>query len=196
MCGENEGTWEGKISGEGSSPRVRGKRLGGVTVAALTGLIPACAGKTQVEAVPTLLPQAHPRVCGENKRRRLRLRLFQGSSPRVRGKRDNPRSRGSLRRLIPACAGKTGREPTDPPRSRAHPRVCGENVREPFRKDSAMGSSPRVRGKPFLYRDPLGRRRLIPACAGKTHRSPRARVCAWAHPRVCGENRIVRAVVS
>ena len=46
MCGENEGTWEGKISGEGSSPRVRGKQVSAEAARSFTGLIPACAGKT------------------------------------------------------------------------------------------------------------------------------------------------------
>ena len=46
VCGENEGTWEGKISGEGSSPRVRGKHVMCVPSPSSRGLIPACAGKT------------------------------------------------------------------------------------------------------------------------------------------------------
>ena len=52
-----------------------------------------------------------------------------------------------------------------------------------------MGSSPRVRGKRFLRGGFRARGRLIPACAGKTGFEVVERVHAWAHPRVCGENR-------
>ena len=52
----------------------------------------------------------------------------------------------------------------------------------------AVGSSPRVRGKPA---DPGLRRGspgLIPACAGKTAPQSPTRCATGAHPRVCGEN--------
>ena len=35
---------------------------------------------------------------------------------------------------------------------------------------------------------------LIPACAGKTRSRPRIPFFARAHPRVCGENKQLRAV--
>ena len=35
---------------------------------------------------------------------------------------------------------------------------------------------------------------LIPACAGKTLKALRGRVHQWAHPRVCGENVVPRAL--
>ena len=46
MCGENSGTARRARSEHGSSPRVRGKRDLSDARAALVGLIPACAGKT------------------------------------------------------------------------------------------------------------------------------------------------------
>ena len=92
-----------------------------------------------------------------------------GSSPRVRGKRDDDLAHPCGARLIPACAGKT------PPRgasfrpSGAHPRVCGEN-----------------HGKAENSYDPG----LIPACAGKTTPS-RATISliAGSSPRVRGKRR-------
>ena len=52
----------------------------------------------------------------------------------------------------------------------------------------AIGSSPRVRGKRFVSTSTWNRRRLIPARAGKTGRSPTSITGHSAHPRACGEN--------
>ena len=71
------------------------------------GLIPACAGKTDVFSILHLGLPAHPRVCGENGKRWELSRLFGGSSPRVRGKHKRIRLQSRACRLIPACAGKT-----------------------------------------------------------------------------------------
>ena len=70
----------------GSSPRVRGKLRLALPVVAMTGLIPACAGKTQRNAVPLDRIPAHPRVCGENSDQKPIACKMSGSSPRVRGK--------------------------------------------------------------------------------------------------------------
>ena len=137
--------------------------------------------------------RAHPRVCGENPDPDGRYPRYQGSSPRVRGK--PVRGRGSARcpRLIPACAGKT---PTPRPAkrpTRAHPRVCGENSGIHGEVIGDHGSSPRVRGK--LANDPNAPADwgLIPACAGKTATKQSPSNSERAHPRVCGENRHIRA---
>ena len=50
------------------------------------GLIPACAGKTQVVVVRWECQRAHPRVCGENATSEYSTACQLGSSPRVRGK--------------------------------------------------------------------------------------------------------------
>ena len=71
------------------------------------GLIPAHAGKTQPRVVDGLLDRAHPRSRGENPDCGVRVFLSEGSSPLTRGKRAPGGSRRSLRRLIPAHAGKT-----------------------------------------------------------------------------------------
>ena len=116
-----------------------------------------------------------------------------GSSPRVRGKQqltDGIVGRGGL---IPACAGKTTKNDGRISPSRAHPRVCGENVS--FRVSGAIGqgSSPRVRGKPGERRFNGGGCGLIPACAGKTQANCDAIRATWAHPRVCGENHLTQS---
>ena len=91
-----------------------------------------------------------------------------GSSPRVRGKRVPGPVGAPRRRLIPARAGKTT-APTPPsPAPPAHPRACGENVRQGVHGFSSVGSSPRVRGKRDPWIRTLSASRLIPARAGKT----------------------------
>ena len=50
----------------GSSPRVRGKLEPPEGEASISGLIPACAGKTAVGSETLAAMRAHPRVCGEN----------------------------------------------------------------------------------------------------------------------------------
>ena len=153
----------------GSSPRVRGKppldEIGG----AGARLIPARAGKTPPPTSPAPTCGAHPRACGENVERRLRLLEERGSSPRVRGKRGGVLPRRPGRGLIPARAGKTVGSGARVPVWGAHPRACGENRVAWEQTEWCRGSSPRVRGKPRRRprkRVPPG---LIPARAGKTH---------------------------
>ena len=188
MCGENLGDVSKKSITQGSSPRVRGKPSWKRFAFLVIGLIPACAGKTKLPRNPLTLERAHPRVCGENCRRRSSELPAKGSSPRVRGKHVRRWLPILEDRLIPACAGKTkGRlviSRDDP----AHPRVCGENNCEKSTTLHRDGSSPRVRGK-HLLPDGLGRCwGLIPACAGKTLLGSSPAKKERAHPRVCGEN--------
>ena len=66
VCGENSEHYARKPRPSGSSPRVRGKRLGQKVIDAERRLIPACAGKTLVCGLFLWFAWAHPRVCGEN----------------------------------------------------------------------------------------------------------------------------------
>ena len=132
------------------------------------GLIPACAGKTSPAHPQGSDAGAHPRVCGENPGEACNGRCVCG--------------------LIPACAGKTSRIAAVSACLRAHPRVCGENSTMALSSGYRAGSSPRVRGKPARSIVSGRIAGLIPACAGKTSRTPSAELCLTAHPRVCGEN--------
>ena len=53
---------------------------------------------------------------------------------------------------------------------------------------SGIGSSPRVRGTPAAFANPLGNLRFIPACAGNTGAWVEAVASDAVHPRVCGEH--------
>ena len=111
---------------------------------------------------------AHPRVCGENWIYPTHTTAYAGSSPRVRGKRMGNKRTNESGRLIPACAGKTSNPVADSIISRAHPRVCGENMGTGGVAEYLGGSSPRVRGKLFEAEERNREGGLIPACAGKT----------------------------
>ena len=65
-CGENTSPQRCRVFDQGSSPRMRGKRLTGGESVGSTGLIPAHAGKTGVHGTDCVCTGAHPRACGEN----------------------------------------------------------------------------------------------------------------------------------
>ena len=193
MCGENEVDSHVHIGKMGSSPRVRGKPVSETIDFNVCGLIPACAGKTRSFNFGEEFKKAHPRVCGENSSEGRLAPASQGSSPRVRGK---PPFWGLFRGglgLIPACAGKTAEAAYSRVKSWAHPRVCGENRHLRADARGSPGSSPRVRGKRGAARGIVAGGGLIPACAGKTAAASLGSVTRGAHPRVCGENRHLRA---
>ena len=168
MCGENCFFVVCVFVCLGSSPRVRGKLPGSPPCGGAGGLIPACAGKTLSPKPQTLNVPAHPRVCGENSSLLPPPYTLTGSSPRVRGKLWLHKATVFIAGLIPACAGKTRCRDRSSLISRAHPRVCGENMEGFLKKHPEKGSSPRVRGKPHYNPGLQISSGLIPACAGKT----------------------------
>ena len=127
-CGENTRFLTYEVYKWGSSPRMRGKPRLRRIMAARRGLIPAHAGKTGYLSAGKASVRAHPRACGENKRRARSAACGNGSSPRMRGKLTGHRQASFDVRLIPAHAGKTRRHKKDTRRARAHPRACGENA--------------------------------------------------------------------
>ena len=126
-CGANSSGAFSMIRLIGSSPRMRGKRVGSVPVGILARIIPAHAGQTQSHQRNGKEDADHPRACGANHVPQQDARQPRGSSPRMRGKLvifflgDNiigssPRMRGKLARpctssadlrSIPAHAGQT-----------------------------------------------------------------------------------------
>ena len=125
--GENSGLRLWLSARSGSSPLTRGKRGGGRLARWGGRLIPAHAGKTSRRRACWHPVPAHPRSRGENPSS-LRTDSFRpGSSPLTRGKRRVDGQAASLRRLIPAHAGKTRYSRTTGVDSTAHPRSRGEN---------------------------------------------------------------------
>ena len=153
-------------------------------------------------------PPAHPRSRGENQGDAYTCVGELGSSPLTRGKHggelgvgrgggSSPLTRGkhlpadrreTLRRLIPAHAGKTALCDPHQRRFEAHPRSRGENLMPGRYVVSVAGSSPLTRGKPPVVGETRCRDGLIPAHAGKTVSPSSISLLMWAHPRSRGEN--------
>ena len=70
----------------GSPPRVRGKVGFFGRSARLTGITPACAGKSEGRCSYGSSIKDHPRVCGEKNPALVSGVCVEGSPPRVRGK--------------------------------------------------------------------------------------------------------------
>ena len=188
MCGENPAACAAVSRGIGSPPRVRGK-LRSCSISHITlRITPACAGKTISRSSSLDGITDHPRVCGENCELAGRLSNINGSPPRVRGKRRRMRGAQGVYRITPACAGKTEITNSNLVSSTDHPRVCGENIERYELYLPLYGSPPRVRGKLGSARIYSRRRRITPACAGKTKEFLRKYLRVPDHPRVCGEN--------
>ena len=69
-----------------------------------------------------------------------------------------------------------------------HPRVCGEHELTLFENGLALGSSPRMRGTPFMRFCAVSLLGIIPAYAGNTVGGGRCGGGVRDHPRVCGEH--------
>ena len=105
--GENAELGFQKVSGSGSSPLTRGKRLHAGPGHLPLRLIPAHAGKTAMMANLPGSGMAHPRSRGENPKPVAPPEPGWGSSPLTRGKHPRRHRRCPRARLIPAHAGKT-----------------------------------------------------------------------------------------
>ena len=91
----------------GSSPLTRGKPGDRSEAVSSPRLIPAHAGKTAPAPTSHTSARAHPRSRGENGTGSPVLVFYRGSSPLTRGKLGDLHPGRSVRRLIPAHAGKT-----------------------------------------------------------------------------------------
>ena len=101
----------------------------------------------------------------------------------------------AAKRNIPAYAGKTDLAFMGIDYREEHPRVCGENTPPLAFGATPWGTSPRMRGKPSFVCCRRPWRRNIPAYAGKTSLLCFPRLRLAEHPRVCGENLLIVAVV-
>ena len=151
------------------------------------GSIPACAGKPPALRLIRVPGRVYPRVCGETALLALRLSLWCGLSPRVRGNPAGSSNGSQYSRSIPACAGKPVPRAHSAAPGQVYPRVCGETAWLCPALHFAQGLSPRVRGNRHTGRRRCGRRRSIPACAGKPRADCSQPPSAPVYPRVCGE---------
>ncbi len=194
MCGENAMTKLAKTWAQGSPPHVRGKPCFSSLARLVVGITPACAGKTRHGNLVNVGFEDHPRMCGENKMANKKAWEPRGSPPHVRGKLGEPLDRLQIGRITPACAGKTICPSSRLTLSWDHPRMCGENQMVFTRTTLALGSPPHVRGKLLLLVSHTSKRRITPACAGKTRISSHGSIPTRDHPRMCGENQQIHSL--
>ena len=187
VCGEKELVSSCNLEALGSPPRMRGKETCKKACEVSWGITPAYAGKSRPAAAAMLLPQDHPRVCGEKNNYYNLGQPKPGSPPRMRGKDTAQWILYKQVGITPAYAGKRVSVDEVNVFHGDHPRVCGEKrlILLVFR--AVTGSPPRMRGKEV---DTLGfscSHGITPACAGKSY--PLLNLPAWQrdHPRVCGE---------
>ena len=188
VCGEHSNQERWDPCPMGSSPRVRGTRIRAVLDCRSCRIIPACAGNTKCRRAAARWSWDHPRVCGEHNQSAQMSTDLTGSSPRVRG---TPGARHLVWNhpgIIPACAGNTQVVFEKPRIARDHPRVCGEHSILSLDAVSSLGSSPRVRGTLRAVRANPRRTGIIPACAGNTALLVHEGRIDGDHPRVCGEH--------
>ena len=170
-----------------SPPRMRGKDGVNDSAQAVTGITPACAGKSLSFWPIRFSKWDPPRVCGEKSPQARMVQYRQGSPPRMRGKVDADCTEALRFGITPACAGKSVKvnEPDCLPRD--HPRVCGEKVSSTSPIKCLKGSPPRMRGKGALVTVERVKTRITPAYAGKRKSPLAAMWLTGDHPRVCGE---------
>ena len=130
----------------GSSPRMRGTRMGCLLEHPYHGIIPAYAGNTLAELADDVADWDHPRVCGEHLPFRRRMLSLGGSSPRMRGTPMTWAQIDDVAGIIPAYAGNTAFLSAASTAWRDHPRVCGEHISIKPIAIYQSGSSPRMRG--------------------------------------------------
>ena len=111
-----------------------------------------------------------------------------GSSPRIRGKCPFGCGRETRRGIIPANTGKIqcGGRWVQPPGD--HPREYGENPCAGIHPCIGPGSSPRIRGKSFVWEVSGSMHGIIPANTGKILMPAPGMIAGWDHPREYGEN--------
>ena len=106
VCGEKFAIFAKFNLVPGSPPRVRGKALDTSASHTISGITPACAGKSTVHFQRPAHIRDHPRVCGEKSVDGVGGYTFAGSPPRVRGKVSKLQIIQHRVGITPACAGK------------------------------------------------------------------------------------------
>ena len=114
----------------------------------------------------------------------------------MRGKREHCKRQQLRCRITPAGAGKTGSNVEGQRFYQDHPRRCGENQRRLAVYCDSTGSPPQVRGKPIYRNGVYTYFRITPAGAGKTQITLLILSSKQDHPRRCGENSALSAVLS
>lgn len=106
-----------------------------------------CAGKTNPFFRGTSLIQNHSRVCGKKLTDGISGLTGSGSPLHVQEKHFEDAVKICIRRITPACAGKTVFLVQMMKHHQDYPRVCGKSLINIIRRAELLGSPPRVREK-------------------------------------------------
>ena len=191
VCGEKAVAHIWWYSWIGSPPRMRGKDGVNDSAQAVTGITPACAGKSSQYGLRGWFFQDHPRVCGEKITLHIRAKVALGSPPRMRGKDSDGGQRASASRITPAYAEKRYWQRTIQREYRDHPRICGEKLKSMVGGLVSLGSPPRMRGKGQAGCKVVVEFGITPACAGKRLLPSSGDTRGWDHPpRMRGKGKV------
>jgi len=108
-------------------------------------------------------------VCGKKLTDGISGLTGSGSPLHVQEKHFEDAVKICIRRITPACAGKTVFLVQMMKHHQDHPRVCGKNINVGQAIIGNSGSPPHVREKPTAWAKSCNLLRITPACAGKTH---------------------------
>ena len=111
----------------------------------LTGITPACAGKTLRRTAGPDQRRDHPRMCGKDPTPCRKMHGTLGSPPHVRERHEGTAERLCEFRITPACAGKTNGGFVSVDQDKDHPRMCGKDVTNYHWFKKSSGSPPHVR---------------------------------------------------
>ena len=135
-----------------------------------TRITPACAGKNLIDESTFIKTTHHPRVCGKKLTDGISGLTGSGSPLHVQEKHFEDAVKICIRRITPACAGKTVFLVQMMKHHQDHPRVCGKNYAKIYDAVDGTGSPPRVREKHVFQNQLFNVVGITPACAGKTRR--------------------------
>ena len=152
----------------GSSPRMWGIRIPPQTGRKFQRFIPTHVGNTPCISQYRVINAVHPHACGEYAGSLARRQCSSGSSPRMWGILDMPKSSFVLYRFIPTHVGNTWPSQRRERCVAVHPHACGEYLGSLPRKADHDGSSPRMWGIPRRGGQIRGRGRFIPTHVGNT----------------------------
>mgnify|MGYP006912926418 CR=1 FL=1 len=152
------------------------------------GLTPAYAGTTTTYPTRGHEPWAYPRIRGDDVGYRLGPRSLSGLPPHTRGRRRTDWCHCRDRGLTPAYAGTTASRARWSTKTRAYPRIRGDDKAWAVSALFKRGLPPHTRGRPALPVEVSSRGGFTPAYVGGTARSPPPARRRSDYPRVRGED--------
>ena len=158
----------GIIPQVGSPPLARERRNLSRRLCLMSGITPACAGKTWRIYGHRVFSWDHPRLRGKDPLTSISTRCFSGSPPLARERQTTLPRHGQGRRITPACAGKTIARYLRTIANEDHPRLRGKDRKFELPNETGAGSPPLARERLIANAVRYMPTGITPACAGKT----------------------------